>query len=219
MKPAAFLFDLDGTLVDTETVWARAMVDFIVDHGGKASVGSILEMVVGRNWLDIDRALHAHFPELGDSTPMQDAIELRKYYARHATEPQTMRIESSIAFFKKVAALAPCAIVSGSPHEDVATAAAMCGIADHVKLILGAGDYAEGKPSPSGYLKAAELLGVRPADCVVIEDSTVGVASGVAAGMKVLALDRSTTVPQHYVGYTWKVGDLSEIDVEKEFGG
>lgn len=218
MKPAAFLFDLDGTLVDTETVWARAMVDFVVAHGGRTSVGSILEMVVGRNWLDIDRTLHERFPMLGDSTPMQDAIELRKYYERHATEPQTMRIESSIAFFKKVAALAPCAIVSGSPHEDVAAAAALCGIADHVKLILGAGDYESGKPSPSGYLKAAELLGVAPADCVVVEDSTVGVASGVAAGMKVVALDRATTVPQHYEGETWHVKDLSALDVEKEFG-
>ncbi|MGN0855750.1 MAG: HAD family hydrolase [Kiritimatiellia bacterium] len=219
MKPAAFLFDLDGTLVDTETVWARAMVDFIVAHGGRTSVGSILEMVIGRNWLDIDRALHARFPELGESTPMQDAIELRRHYARHAAEPQTMRIESSIAFFKKAAAYAPCAIVSGSPHEDVAAAAALCGIADRVKLILGAGDYDAGKPSPSGYLKAAELLGVPPADCVVIEDSAVGVAAGVAAGMKVLALNRTTTVPQQYSGYTWKVGDLSEIDVAKEFGG
>lgn len=218
MRPAAFLFDLDGTLVDTETVWARAMVDFVVAHGGRTSVGSILEMVVGRNWLDIDRALHERFPELGESTPMQDAIELRKYYERHVSEPATLRIESSIAFFRRVAAIAPCAIVSGSPHADVAAAAALCGIADDVRLILGAGEYDFGKPSPSGYLKAAELLGVAPADCVVVEDSTVGVAAGVAAGMQVIALDRSTTVPQHYEGQRWLVKDLSEIDVEKEFG-
>ena len=218
MKPAAFLFDLDGTLVDTEKVWARAMVDFVVAHGGRTSVGAILEMVVGRNWLDIDRALHERFPELGDSTPMQDAIELRRFYERHAGEPQTLRIESSIAFFRKVAALAPCAIVSGSPHDDVAAAAALCGIAEDVRLVLGAGEYAFGKPSPSGYLKAAKMLGVSPADCVVIEDSAVGVAAGVAAGMKVVALDRATALPQRFVGETWKVRDLSEIDVEKEFG-
>lgn len=219
MKPAAFLFDLDGTLVDTETVWARAMVDFVVAHGGRTSVGAILEMVIGHNWLDIHRLLHARFPELGETTPMQDAIELRKFYDRHVAEPQTLRIESSIAFFRKVAALAPCAIVSGSPHDDVAAAAAMCGIADHVKLILGAGEYEAGKPSPSGYLKAAALLGVAPADCVVVEDSTVGVAAGVAAGMKVIALDRANAaLPQRFEGQTWLVKDLSELDVEKEFG-
>ena len=218
MRPAAFLFDLDGTLVDTEKVWARAMVDLIVAHGGRTSVGAILPMVVGRNWLDIDRALHARFPELGDSTPMQDAIELRRHYARHVEEPQTLRIESSIAFFRKAAALAPCAIVSGSPHDDVAAAAALCGIADHVQLILGAGEYAFGKPSPSGYLKAADLLGVAPVDCVVVEDSAVGVAAGAAAGMRVIALDRANALPQDFRGQTWKVRDLSAFDIEKEFG-
>jgi beta-phosphoglucomutase-like phosphatase (HAD superfamily) len=52
---------------------------------------------------------------------------------------------------------------------------------------------------------------------VVIEDSGVGVASGVAAGMKVLALGRSSSVPQTFVGETWKVDDLSEIDFDREF--
>jgi hypothetical protein len=66
-------------------------------------------------------------------------------------------------------------------------------------------------------LKAAEILGVDPERCVVIEDSGVGVASGVAAGMKVLALDRSSSVPQTFVGETWKVDDLSEIDFDREF--
>ena len=218
MRPKAFLFDLDGTLVDTEAVWARAIVDMLVTRGARASAGKILELIVGRNWLDIDRVLHEQFPELGDSTPMQDAIELRKYYERHATEPQTMRIESSIAFFKKVADIAPCAIVSGSPHDDVATAAGMCGIADRLALILGAGDYPAGKPSPSGYLKAAELLAVNPAECVVIEDSTVGVAAGLAAGMKVIALDRQGPVKQCYDGATWRVKDLALFDIDKEFG-
>lgn len=218
MRPKAFLFDLDGTLVDTEAVWARAIVDMLVTRGARASAGKILELIVGRNWLDIDRVLHEQFPELGDSTPMQDAIELRKYYERHATEPQTMRIESSIAFFKKVADIAPCAIVSGSPHDDVATAAGMCGIVDRLALILGAGDYPAGKPSPSGYLKAAELLAVNPAECVVIEDSTVGVAAGLAAGMKVIALDRQGPVKQCYDGATWCVKDLALFDIDKEFG-
>jgi len=217
-KPAAFLFDLDGTLVDTEAAWAKAIVDLVVMHGGRTTLGEILPAVVGRNWLDIDAALHEKFPVLGDTTPMQDAIELRKYYNKHAGDPRSMRIEGSIAFYRQAAALAPCAIVSGSPHDDVARAAALCGIAELTKLILGAGEYAAGKPSPSGYLRAAELLGVDPADCVVVEDSTVGVAAGVAAGMRVLALDRSTVVPQTFTGETWRVKDLSEFDFAKEFG-
>jgi beta-phosphoglucomutase-like phosphatase (HAD superfamily) len=91
------------------------------------------------------------------------------------------------------------------------------GIDSCVKFVLGAGEYAAGKPSPSGYLRAAELLGADPAACVVVEDSSVGVASGVAAGMKVIALDRSSSIPQTFSGETWKVNSLSEIDFDKEF--
>ncbi len=218
MKPAAFLFDLDGTLIDTESVWARAMVDYVLSRGGETTVEQLLPMVVGRNWLDIHAALHEAYPCLGETTPMEDAVILREFYAKYARTPSEMRIEGSIAFLKAASALAPCAIVSGSPHDDIVKAAEICGIRDQLALILGAGEYEKGKPSPSGYLKAAELLGVNSADCVVIEDSTVGVQSGLAAGMRVIALNRGVTgVPQNHDGATWCVKDLSEIDLGKEF--
>ena len=217
MKPAAFLFDLDGTLVDTEALWTRAIVDFVLSRGGKTDFDDVLPSVIGRNWLDIDRNLHERFPELGDTSPMEDAVELRAFYETYATDPHALRIEGSIDFFRRASELAPCAIVSGSPHDDVVATAKLCGIDDCLALALGAGDYAEGKPSPSGYLQAAELLGVEPSACVVVEDSSVGVASGVAAGMKVVALDRATLVPQQFVGETWRVKDLSELDLGKEF--
>lgn len=218
MKPAAFLFDLDGTLVDTEAVWARAIVDFIAGKGGQATAEQLLPLIVGRNWLDIHRALHEQFPMLGETSAMQDSVELRRYYQRLIADPRSMRIESSIAFFKAVRALAPCAIVSGSPHDDVVAAVSLCGLEGRLDLILGAEDYARGKPNPDGYLKAAAMLGVPPAQCVVVEDSAVGVAAGVAAGMKVIALDRGQTVPQRFEGETWRCGDLSEFDIGKEFG-
>ena len=219
MKPKAFLFDFDGTLMDTEAVWARAIVDMIVSHGGKATFRGILPYVMGRNWLDIDRWLHQNFACLGSSTPMQDAIELRKHYNRRVNGDQrAMRINSSIEFFRRAAALAPCAIVTGSPREDVASLVALCGLAEQTAFVLGAGEYEKGKPAPDGYLKAADILGVFPEDCVVVEDSTVGVQAGVAAGMHVIALDRNRAFPQTFSGQEWLVNDLSQFDLEKEFG-
>ena len=215
MKPKAFLFDFDGTLVDTEAAWTRAIVDLVVTHGGRTSFSRILPAVVGRNWLDIDRYLHREYPCLGDSTPMQDAIELRKFYNRRAKDQRALTIQSSVDFFLKAAAVAPCAIVSGSPHDDVAAMISLLGIADKTAFVLGAGEYDEGKPSPSGYLKAAEILGVFPEDCVVVEDSTVGVQAGIAAGMRVLALNRRKDYPQDVEGATWVVDDLASIDPEK----
>ena len=211
MKAKAFLFDLDGTLVDTEVQWVRAIVDLVASRGGRADFDEVLPTVVGRNWIDIDRALHARYPELGDTTPDEDAVDLRAFYLRHQLKPEEMIIQGSVDFFRRAARIAPCAIVSGSPHDDVVAAARLCGIEKDLSLVLGAGEYAAGKPDPSGYLRAAELLGVAPADCVVIEDSTVGVAAGVAAGMKVIALDRPAPVPPAFVGETWRVPDLSRM--------
>ncbi len=218
MLPKAFLFDFDGTLMDTEAVWTRAIVDMVVSRGGKTTFRQILPSVIGRNWLEIDKWLHAKFPELGNTTPMQDAIELRRHYNRRIDgDPRALRINSSIDFFRKAAELATCAIVTGSPRDDVAAMIALCGLAEKTAFVLGAGEYERGKPAPDCYIKAADLLGVCPEDCVVIEDSAVGVQAGVAAGMRVIALDRRKDMPQVFSGQTWLVHDLSEFDFEKEF--
>ncbi len=217
MKVAAFLFDLDGTLIDSESLWARAIIDWITSRGGSVSLEEIMPIVIGHCWIDIANILHAKYPCLGATTPEEDSVIVRDFFAAIAGDPREQRIESSIAFFHKAARLAPCAIVSGSPHDDIVNAAKACGIQDELALILGAGEYVAGKPSPSGYLRAAELLGVKPEACVVIEDSSVGVASGLAAGMKVIALDHGAALPQDFTGATWCVKSLDELDFEKEF--
>lgn len=216
MRTAAFLFDMDGTLVDTEAAWTRAIVDLVNSRGGRTTFEEVLPGVVGRNWLDIHRAIHERHPEIGDSSPVDDARELRGFYDKYAADPKSIVIPGSVEFFRKVARIAPCAIVSGSPHDDIVSIAAMCGISDDLSLVLGAGEYERGKPDPSGFLRAAEILGVKPGECVVLEDSSVGVAAGVAAGMRVVALDRPAApeVRQTFRGQTWTVRDLSELDME-----
>jgi len=213
MKVEAFLFDMDGTLVETEASWTHAIVDLVNGRGGKAIFEEVLPNVVGRNWMEIDRWFHMRYPEIGESSLGEDAAELRRCYLKYATDPESMVIRSSADFFRRAAAIAPCAIVSGSPYEDIVRTAKLCGIDDCLKLALGAGMYAAGKPDPSGYLRASELLGASPANCVVIEDSTVGIRSGINAGMRVLALDRAKLAKPDCTGATWRVRDLAEMDM------
>ena len=218
MKPAAFLFDLDGTLIDSEMLWARAIVDWLADRGQHTTVEAFAPLVFGRSWLDIHATIHAEFPGLGRQTPIEDARTLRPYYARLATDPAQLVIPGSIDFFREAARLAPCVIVSGSPHDDVIAAAELCGIRHLVKFVLGGEDYGRGKPAPDGFLQAASLLDVDASECVVVEDSTAGVAAGRAAGMRVVGLDRNRMVQQNFSGCEWLVHDLSELDVAAVFG-
>ncbi len=218
MNPAAFFFDLDGTLIDSETLWARAISQWLADHGQKADADAIARLVFGHSWLDIHAAIHAAFPALGETKPIQDACALRPYYARLATDPSKLVIPSAVEFLRKVSRIAPCAIVSGSPHKDMEEAAALCGVTENISFVLGAEDYGRGKPAPDGYLAAASKLDVDASECVVVEDSSAGGAAGRAAGMHVLGIDRNTVARQDFTGCDWLVHDLSEIDAVAVFG-
>lgn len=218
MKPAAFLIDLDGTLVETELLWARAIVDWLAERGQTTTVEAFAPVIFGHSWPDIHAAIHTTFPALPKTTPAEDSKTLRSYYDRLAVDPLRLVVPGSVAFLRKAARIAPCVIVSGSPHADVLEAAELCGVADLVKFVLGAEDYGRGKPAPDGFLTAAEMLDVDASECVVVEDSSAGVAAGRAAGMHVVGLDRNPMCPQNFAGSEWLVHDLSELDVDAVFG-
>ena len=218
MKPAAFLFDLDGTLVDTEALWTEAIVEWLADRGAQTTVEEIAPVVFGHSWLDIQATLHERFPALPKTGAEEDANTLRPYYARRAVNPASQIIPGAVDFLRKVSRIAPCVIVSGSPHDDVVQAAELCGVENLLRFVLGAEDYGRGKPAPDGYLKAASLLEVDASECVVVEDSTAGVQAGRAAGMRVIGVDRTKRAPQAFAGCEWLVHDLSELDVHAVFG-
>ena len=96
MKPAAFLFDLDGTLIDSEMLWTRAIVDWLADRGQRTTPEAFAPLVFGHSWLDIHATIHTEFPALGRQTPIEDARTLRPYYARLATDPAKLVIPGSV---------------------------------------------------------------------------------------------------------------------------
>lgn len=212
MKPAAFLFDLDGTLINSELPWARAMVAWLAARGQTTTVERIAPLVSGRNWRDIHGALHATFPDMGESTIEQDTQELHPYYDRLVVDPTTLVIPEAVGFFHRAATVAPCAIVSGSPQVDVDKMVKVCGLEEEVAFALGGEAYARGKPAPDGYLEAARRLGVSPRDCVVVEDAIPGIRSGVEAGMHVLGVKGPQLVPHELVGCEWTVDGLAHFD-------
>ena len=158
MKPAAFLFDLDGTLIDSETMWGRAIVEWLGANGVHAELGAVCALVFGHSWLDIHSSLLESFPSLPRRSAVLDAADLRAHYARLVPDPSEIVIRSSVEFYIEAAKVAPCAIVSGSPRDDVKSAAKLCGIAGITEFVIGMEDYPRGKPAPDGYLIAARRL-------------------------------------------------------------
>ena len=81
------------------------------------------------------------------------------------------------------------AVVSGSPRDSVILTLTHLGIFDRFDVILGADDYAHGKPAPDCFLKAAQLLKIEPQECLVFEDADLGIQAAEAAGMKWIRVD------------------------------
>ena len=86
------------------------------------------------------------------------------------------------------------------------------------RVMVTAGDVADGKPHPEPYLKGAERLGVKPADCLVIEDAPAGIRSAHAGGMKVIAL--ASTYPASALGEADAVVEkLDQIQIARDGAG
>jgi HAD superfamily hydrolase (TIGR01509 family) len=77
----------------------------------------------------------------------------------------------------------PFAVVSGSERKSVIASLTTLGILDRFDTLVCAGDYVNAKPAPDPFLLAAERLGIAPSDCLVFEDTEMGIASATAAGM------------------------------------
>ena len=189
--PAAVLWDMDGTLVDTEPYWIAAETDLVAEHGGRwthedglAMVGNPLlvsgEILVRRSGIDL--------------TPAQVVDALLGRMVVRVRESAPFRPGAKELLLACVEAGIPTALVtmSWTSLSDAFLESLPAGTFD----VVVTGDQVEhGKPHPEAYLRAAAALGVEPSRCVAIEDSVPGVASAEAAGCRVLAMPLHVPVP------------------------
>lgn len=178
------LFDLDGTLVDTEPAAARAIVECFKNWGKKAEF-SDAQFVTGRTWESAFEFLFAKYPvEVERKTAETTILETYRRTMRERIEI----IPGAQGAVSRLAAEFRLGLVSGSHRREILFALDSLGIRQHFQIILGAEDYPKGKPAPDGYLKAMKHLGAKGSECLIFEDSEPGIASGLAAGAWVVAI-------------------------------
>lgn len=190
--PAAVLWDMDGTLVDTEPYWIAAEHALVEEHGGLWT-DEHAHQLVGNDLLVSAEYILAHSPI--ELTPLEIVHELLASVVVRVTEHVPWRPGARELLESLVAHGVQCALVTMS-WESLATAVVSNLPHDSFAAVVTGDVVLHGKPHPEPYLEAARRLGVDPAACIAIEDSPPGVASAVAAGIPTIAVPHHVEVPE-----------------------
>lgn len=180
---AGYIFDLDGTLIDTmplhyrawDAAMRRAGLKVKLDEDLFYSLGGVptrrvAELIAKHYGLTIDAERVFHEKEALFTEIQKDA----------------QLIAPTVEFARKAAKTHPMAIASGGPRPIVKRSLELAGLAPLFKAVVTADDVVHGKPAPDMFLLAAKLLGVEPTRCLVFEDADPGFKAAAAAGMQVV---------------------------------
>lgn len=189
----AYLFDCDGTIVDSMPLhyvaWKTTLAEYNCVYEEK-----LFYAWGGRPIREIIRLLNEM---QGLSMPVAEVAE-RKEKLYHTLLPTLQGIPEVIEHIDAQHGKIPMAVVSGSRRSSVVGALESVGLLDKFDTLVCAEDYSHGKPAPDCFLLGAERLGVKPEECLVFEDTELGIEAATAAGMvsvKVpLPLERGVTV-------------------------
>jgi beta-phosphoglucomutase family hydrolase len=180
-KFAGYIFDLDGTLVDTMPLHYRAWNRAMQQAGLKEELSEDLFYSLGGvPTRRVAQLLAEHYRLLIDVEKVfhqKEAlfVELRS---------EMKLIEAVVAFARKAAGHTPVSVASGGPRDIVRHTLELMGLKDIFPVVVTPEDVAHGKPAPDMFLLAAKKMGVPPGECLVFEDAEPGIQAAEAAGMK-----------------------------------
>lgn len=208
----AILWDMDGTIVDTErVVWTVMQGAF--KRAAKIDLPEALfESLLGQSEMDFYRSMVERF-----SLTEQDVQAIRLAFDRDYI-PLLADVPALPGAVEKVAELhgrAAQALVTGSTGAQAAAVLDALNIADKFQHVVPCDLYSKGKPDPEPFLLAAEKLSVEPSSCLVLEDSPSGVTAAKAAGMRVVGIHEGNQGKYDIKHADWEIASLLELDWEQ----
>ncbi|MCF6473702.1 HAD family phosphatase [Nonomuraea sp. MG754425] len=197
----AWVFDLDGVLVDSEPVWEEVRRAFVADHGGvwqDDTQSRLMGMSTGE-WA-------AYLHELGVELPPDEI-------AREVVSQMAARYQDAVPLMpgavetvRRLSGQVTLGLASSSPRRLIDVVLDAAGLTECFAATVSTEEVPRGKPAPDGYLEAAGRMGVDPRGCVAVEDSSNGLRSAHAAGMRVIAVPHPRYPPApDALALAWRV--------------
>ncbi|MCQ4083322.1 HAD family phosphatase [Streptomyces sp. RB6PN25] len=192
MTTPAVIFDLDGTLVDSEPNYYEAMRRLLAAHGVHDYTWGYHARYVG---ISTKETLESLREEYKLSPPVEELLDSKnRLYLELARACTEVFPEMKVFAESLHAAGHPLAVASGSSRETIEAVLAATGLDALIGTVVSAEEVERGKPEPDVFLEAARRLGADPADCVVVEDAPPGAAAAQRAGMRCIAIPY---LPEH----------------------
>lgn len=190
----AVLFDMDGTLVDSEKLWDIAMRELYARHGGVLTA-EVRESTVGGSSESVIRLVYADLGLEPDPVEMAATADWLHDITGELFDAGLPWCDGARELLDDLAGAAvPMALVTNTRR--MLTERALNSIGRHYFTVSVCGDEVQrGKPAPDPYRQAAQLLGLDPAHCLAVEDSVTGAASAEGAGCPVLVVPNDVAVP------------------------
>ncbi|WP_006245318.1 HAD family hydrolase [Mycolicibacterium tusciae] len=190
----AVLFDMDGTLVDSEKLWDISLTALYEHHGGRLTP-QVRASMVGGSAEDTIRAVYKDLGLEPDPAAMAESDRWLHEYTAELFDDGLPWCPGARELLEALAAQrTPMALVTNT--QRALTERALNSIGKHYFSASVCGDEVpQGKPAPDAYQRAAALLGLEPSECLAIEDSVTGTAAAEGAGCPVLVVPNDVEVP------------------------
>ena len=210
--PAAVVFDLDGVLIDSEQVWDAAREDLVRERGGTWDEHATTDMM-GMSSKEWSSYMHDRLGVPLTPAEINDDVVRR---VASTYEHGLPLLPHALETVRELAARWPLGLASSSNRPIIDLVLERAGVRACFAAVVSSEEVAHGKPAPDVYLAAARELDVDPKDCAAIEDSTNGIKSAVAAGMRTIAVPNRQFRPDDDVlaSAAVVVSSLAEVTVD-----